>query len=268
MSAPAGLVDLHSHLAPGIDDGARDLGEALAAIDRLVEAGVRTILTTPHLEASLTARPSLFESNQARIDEVWAVVTDACRGRHPDVTLLQGRELMLDVPEPVAEDPRIRLNGGPFVLVEYPRLRMPNEFDRPLRHLTQSGHRPILAHVERYAYDGPCEAALQAARAAGAPLQLNAASLVGRYGPRAEALGWSLLERGWIDVAASDYHGRGSPWVAEARSLLAERGGGLQSRLLFEVNPARVLAGERLEPVQPLAAPGRWRRLQRWWAGR
>lgn len=247
-------VDIHSHLVPGVDDGARDLAEALAAIDRLVAAGVGAILTTPHLDASLLGRRGFFDRSHGYVEAAWAEVVEACRRRHPGLALHLGREILLDVAAPDLRDPRVRLNGGPWVLVEFPRLEIPARLGERVHPLCTDGRRPILAHVERYRFAGPPLEALSPARSAGAAFQLNAGSIVGVYGPAAEAAAWMLLEAGWIDLAASDDHARGVCRLGEARRRLEEQGGALQAELLFAANPGRVVAGLPLEPVPPLAA--------------
>ncbi|HUP19089.1 MAG TPA: CpsB/CapC family capsule biosynthesis tyrosine phosphatase, partial [Gemmatimonadota bacterium] len=71
MSSTFGVVDLHSHLVPGVDDGAGTPEEALEAIGRMAEQGVTAIVTTPHVDASLIARREPFERVQRMVEERW-----------------------------------------------------------------------------------------------------------------------------------------------------------------------------------------------------
>ena len=110
---------------------------------------------------------------------------------------------------------------------------------------------PIVAHPERYQgldreVNLPGEW-----RAAGAYLQVNSASLIGRYGPDAQRVAMQLLGRGWVDYLSSDYHARGKPRVASARRLLTELGGEEHVQLLTEINPGRVVQGAAPLPVPP-----------------
>ena len=266
---PPGLVDFHSHLVPGVDDGARDLGEAVRAVETLAAEGVRHVLTTPHLDASVIARPELFERQQLEVEEAWFRVVDACMDRDPPMSFHLGREVLLDTASPQFSDPRVRLNGGPYVLVEFPRLNLPVGSEDVIAHISGLGYRPVIAHVERYLYQGDPVPLWDEWRHSGAALQVNAASYVGRYGAAARELAWRALEMGWVDLAASDYHARGRPWIAQAREEITAAGGAAQERLLFDRNPRSLLRGEPLEPVAALERnQGPWSRMRKFFRGR
>ena len=266
---PPGLVDFHSHLVPGVDDGARDLGEAVRAVETLAAEGVRHVLTTPHLDASVIARPELFERQQLEVEEAWFRVVDACMDREPPMSFHLGREILLDTASPQLSDPRVRLNGGPYVLVEFPRLNLPAGSEDVIGHISGLGYRPVIAHVERYLYQGDPVPLWDEWRHSGAALQVNAASYVGRYGAAARELAWRALEMGWVDLAASDYHARGRPWIAQAREEITAAGGAAQERLLFDRNPRSLLRGEPLEPVAALERnQGPWSRMRKFFRGR
>jgi tyrosine-protein phosphatase YwqE len=96
----------------------------------------------------------------------------------------------------------------------------------------------------------------------GAHLQVNAGSLLGRYGAQPQARAWSLLRLGWAGYLASDFHARGRLALADARDLLVARGGQEQASLLLEGNAARLLAGDPPLEVPPLATPPPlWKRV-------
>ena len=267
-AVPAGLVDFHSHLVPGVDDGARDLGEAVRGVDTLAAEGVRHVLTTPHIDASTIARPEIFEPQQREVEEAWFRVVDACVDREPRMSFHLGREILLDTATPVLSDPRVRLNGGPYVLVEFPRLNLPAGSEDAVGHITGLGYLPVVAHVERYLYQGDPVPLWDEWRHAGAALQVNAASYVGRYGASARELAWRALELGWVDLAASDYHARGRPWITQAREELRMAGGAAQEQALFESNPRHLLRGEPLDAVDPLAQRrSPWSRMRKYFRG-
>lgn len=266
---PPGLVDFHSHLVPGVDDGARDLGEAIRAVETLAAEGVRHVLTTPHLDASVIARPELFERQQLDVEEAWFRVVDVCMDRDPPMSFHLGREILLDTASPQLSDPRVRLNGGPYVLVEFPRLNLPAGSEDVIGHISGLGYRPVIAHVERYLYQGDPVPLWDEWRHSGAAFQVNAASYVGRYGAAARELAWRAVELGWVDLAASDYHARGRPWITQAREEITVAGGAAQERLLFDGNPRSLLRGEPLEPVAALERnQGPWSRMRKFFRGR
>jgi len=251
---PDGFTDLHSHLVPGVDDGSRTLEDSRGGVQRLVDAGVRRIVTTPHLDGSITRDVARLAERLAGVDEAFDRLQNLVRSEFPGLELQRGHEVMLDIPDPDLRDPRVRLGTTGYVLVEWPGLRVPPSTVPVLRRLGEQGVKPIIAHPERYRELDPEVYLPGEWKSAGALLQVNHGSVVGRYGelPRKRAL--LLLERGWVDLMASDFHGRPhlSPNLLEARRTLLELGGGAQFGLLAGVNPARILRGEEPIPVPPL----------------
>jgi len=255
------VIDLHNHLLPGVDDGAEDLGEAGAALAALRAQGVHTLVTTPHLDASLAGDSRRLAARLQEIDAAW----DHLRGTAatlPGLRMERGAELRLDTPEPDAGDPRMRLAGTRFTLVEFPSMAVPPNAERPIHHMVQRGWTPVIAHPERYLNLDPGLRDVERWRAMGALLQVNAGSLLGRYGAAARRMAWKLLEHGWADYLSSDHHARGRVALADARDAVLARGGEAQARLLFEGNAARLLAGEPPLEVAPLPpSPSVWRRI-------
>ncbi len=249
-------TDLHSHLVPGVDDGSRTIEESLEGVGKLLSAGVEHIVTTPHLEGSLTHDPGALAGRLAEIDEAWERLLEAVGSWYPEVDLHRGHEVMLDVPDPDLSDLRLHLNETPFVLVEWPGLRVPPATARVIRELESEGVRPILAHPERYRGLDRDLRLPGEWRRAGALLQVNYGSLLGRYGEAARERAVILLERGWADLFSSDFHGRPhmSPFRQEAREALSRLGGDEQFEMLSLVNTGRVLKGEDPLPVPSFEA--------------
>lgn len=259
----SGYGDFHSHLVPGVDDGARTLDDSLDAIGRMTDAGVRRIVATPHLRASLTRDAETLEV----MDRQWEVVKTAVSERYPDLDFRRGFEIKMDVPTPKLSDPRLRLGGTPFVLVEWPMFQVPPRTTTVLARLREAGCVPIVAHPERYAGIDPDLEVVRSWKDAGAYLQCNYGSLVGQYGAAPAHLALRMLAAGLLDYLSSDFHGRPGyrlylePGVSE---VLAQ-GGEEQAALLARTNPARLFRGlaplpvPRLEVAKPLA-----RRMTTW----
>jgi protein-tyrosine phosphatase len=259
-----GYTDLHSHLVPGVDDGSRSLEDSRDALGRFQEVGVTCIVTTPHLDGSLTRNKESVGAWLSEMDEAWKTLLSMAESEFPDLELQRGHEVMLDIPDPELSDPRIHLGDTRYVLVEWPGLQVPPFTGPVLERIVGAGLKPIIAHPERYrGLDR--EVLLPGGwKNDGALLQVNYGSLVGRYGdlPRKRAL--TLLERGWVDLLASDFHGRPhlSPSLAEAREALVPAGGSAQFELLAGVNPTRILRDADPLPVPPLRRqPGIWQKL-------
>lgn len=248
-------VDLHSHLIPGVDDGARTLDEALAGVEALRAQGVRRLVVTPHLNARTTQELEALRERLERVDSAWELLHDAATERFPDVELDRGHEIMMDGEGIDAADPRLRMAGTRYVLVEFPRLHVPPFSLEALRRLRDAGWWPIVAHPERYLNIRVAGLRLiDEWRRAGARTMVNAGSLVGGFGTGPLAAARAMLRGGWIDLIASDYHARPfRPLLLDAAAeRLREWGGEEHAELLLAVNPGRVMDGEAPLEVPPL----------------
>ncbi len=255
-SAAAGYGDFHNHLVPGVDDGAPTMADALHSVDRMVAAGVRRIVATPHLPASLARTRFRFEAFAGLVEERGTALREAVARKHPGLDFRLGAELRLDTPEPDASDARTRLGGTSFVLVEWAGFRAPSEPRSVLEAIAGQGFRPVVAHPERYAGVDEGLESVRAWKDAGALLQGTWGSLVGQYGSRARMLVRRMLEEGLLDYLSSDFHGRPqyALHVESAADKLRRLGGGRQLDLLGKENPARLFSDQAPMPVPPLPA--------------
>lgn len=253
------LVDIHNHLVPGVDDGVRSVSSAVSSVERMTHAGIRRIITTPHIRGSLTTDPPRLEARLSEVSEAFEKAADAIKGEFPEVEYRRGHEILLDVPELDLSDDRIRMAGTSFVLVEWPRLQVPPGTPRVLGRMREQGYRPIVAHPERYmGTSEPLELATRW-QAAGAYLQVNYGSLVGRYGSGAQELAYRLLEAGLVDYLASDFHGQSGIKIykEDAWEALGERDAEETLELLCRVNPSRILNDQDPVPVPTLPPPSK-----------
>ncbi|MDB4948738.1 MAG: hypothetical protein JWM27_1387 [Gemmatimonadetes bacterium] len=258
------MIDFHSHLVPGVDDGAADLDQSREALAAMRAQGVTALVTTPHVRGSQTERPDELGAFLAQVDAGFEALRGMAADEFPGLRVERGHEVMLDTPRPDLSDPRLRLAGTSFVLVEFPFMAVPPHASQVIFDLKMQGWQPVIAHPERYSNVDPTLAEAAEWRRVGAYLQVNGGSLLGRYGKGAGEVAWDLLRSGMVDYLSSDYHARGSLWIAEAVAALVAEGGAEQARLLTEVNPARMLDGQPPEPVPALQRPPSfWRRLLR-----
>lgn len=264
---PPGPCDFHSHLVPGVDDGARDLEDSLEGIGRMVEAGFRRILTTPHLNASLGREPGGFGPRFEEVGAAFETVRAAVAESWPEVQMGQGYEVMLDIPDVDLEDERLRLAGTRFMLVEWPRLQVPPGTHRVVERLVASGIRPVIAHPERYAGMEHTRAVAREWRDLGALLQVNYGSICGRYGKAAKRVALRLLSEGLVSYLASDFHGRPNlrVYYRGVREFFEERDALEAFTTLTETNPRRLMEDQEPLPVAILAETpgllGRFRRI-------
>ncbi|MGH7464767.1 MAG: CpsB/CapC family capsule biosynthesis tyrosine phosphatase, partial [Longimicrobiales bacterium] len=179
------MVDFHNHVIPGVDDGASSDDEAAAALRAFLAHDTRQIVTTPHVNGSLTLRREAIEARLREIDAGWERLQVIARDHAPDIQIHRGAEVMLDTPEPDLGVERLRLAGTWFALCEYPFMTVPPNSTGVLQRMIAAGVTPIVAHPERYVgVDTKCALPTRW-RSAGAFLQINAGSLTGRYGEHA-----------------------------------------------------------------------------------
>jgi protein-tyrosine phosphatase len=244
------VIDLHSHILPGLDDGARDLDEALAIAHASVADGVRAIAATPHVRDDYPTSP---EEMRASVQEL----RTALELRRIPLEVLPGGEVAL--PETVTLGSAVLrafgLGGNPAVLlVETPYYGWPLAFGQIVMRLLRDGIVPVIAHPER---NGDVQAdprLLVPLVESGSLVQLTAASLDGRLGRRARACAQRLLELELVHLLASDAHAPAVRSAGLAAARRAVRDDDLGAWLTEEV-PAALVEGRRL-PSRPAARPG------------
>lgn len=236
------LADLHTHLIPGVDDGAPDLESALATLEIFFAEGVTAVAATPHLSAS-----NLNGKRRARADAAWPELVERAGQLLPDLELHRGYEIQLDTPELDLKDPGVRLAASRFALVEFYAFTVPEHSAQALARIATSGFVPIVVHPERYWGYDQGYGVVADWRAAGALVQLNSGSLLGEYGEAVRLLSHRFLADGWVDLIASDNHARPqrNPSLGAVWDYLVGRGLEEQARLLLSTNPRRILRDQQ-----------------------
>jgi protein-tyrosine phosphatase len=226
-------ADLHCHILPGLDDGARTMKATLSHARRLEAAGVHDVACTPHVKRGDFPHVDLHELVERRADAQAAIDAAGVEVRlHPGGELADedGFELAPDELELIAQGPA----SAPFLLLECPFPGIDDAFEASAERLAGLGYGLLLAHPER-AYDG--HERLDSLLDAGALLQVNVSSLLGHHGERARDLAESFVRGGEAFCLASDGH-------PGSRDELLDRGIGLARRLGLEPRAARALVAE------------------------
>ena len=233
------MIDVHSHLLPGVDDGSRSFETSVAVLTKFAEQGVECVVLTPHLNVS--------RMHDAPHERHLEILTEL-RAKAPAIPELKlGWEIMLDEPGKDLRSPRYALGGAPAVLVEFPLSGVPEQGGAELNRIRRSGVVPVLAHPERYW--GCSVAKVERWRRDGAVIQMDTAGLLGRG--RIAKMSRQLLEHGLVDLFASDNHGD-TRSLATARDWLREVSTPEHAELLTRANAQRLLDGQPLLPVPPL----------------
>lgn len=223
-----GFVDVHSHVVPSGDDGARSVEVGLTLCLEAGRHGTRTLYGTPHVWPSLPLTPERERAVRAAYDEMVPELS-----RH-GLDLRLGWELTPSEPL-LQEDPaRYRLGDLSAVLMEVPFHGSLGLAERLGEHIEAQGFTPIVAHPERAESVRGRPTAAGALRERGWLLQVNATSLLGYHGPEQEGEGWRLVEGGLADLVASDGHRSARPpFLDDAYRLALNRVGEERAEALF-----------------------------------
>ena len=195
-------VDMHSHLIPGIDDGAVTMEDSLALVDRFVQLGFKKIITTPHIMSDYFKNTpeiildGLKNLRQAIAEKQIDFKVDAAAEYYLDenlVGLVEGKKVL-------------SFGKEKYVLFELSYINAPSNLKEAIFKLITSGYTPVLAHPERYPYYYNDFDEYENLKDSGCVLQLNTISLSGYYGKGAKKIAEKLIDANLIEMLGSDMH--------------------------------------------------------------
>ncbi|MBM7556932.1 tyrosine-protein phosphatase [Halanaerobacter jeridensis] len=196
------MIDLHTHILPGVDDGVDSKEEAAAVARDAVEQGGEKIVATPHY---------LADSGKLSVDEIKDRVQELqqyLEQQGIEIEILPGMEIYLtqDLGKKAKEGKLMGLNDSKYLLIELPMNNVPQYTENVLHDLRVLGYQPVIAHPERYrevikdpnlVYDWVNSGALA---------QLNGGSLLGMFGSKIKETSEILVEHNLVQLVASDLH--------------------------------------------------------------
>lgn len=193
-------VDMHCHMLPGVDDGARNVDDALEMAAAYNQLGIQKIWLSPHINES-------FPNTTAQLQECFQDLRHALAVDYPNIEIHLGAEYKVDAlfKERLANKDLLTI-GERHVLIELPFFHPPMGWEEDLFQLQMAGYIPILAHSERYAYMMDQWDTLMELHDRGIELQLNLLSLDGHYGQPARQLAKKLLKQQAYQWVATDAH--------------------------------------------------------------
>jgi protein-tyrosine phosphatase len=248
------MVDIHSHILWGLDDGAESLEESLAMLMLAAETGTTDIVATPHANSRY---PYQAEVIKQRIEEASSGISGKPRIHHGC-----DFHLSFDNVQAAMENPaKYAINGGPYLLVEFPNGPLAG-MQRVLTTLLDCGLTPIMTHPERQMELCRITDDFVTWIRMGCLVQVTAQSLLGRFGKQSESSAWQMVRQGLVHFVASDAHDLTDrpPRLDLAFEALSSRVGQSTAQLLLIENPKAVLSGERI----CVSAP-RQKLWYRWW---
>lgn len=235
------MIDIHTHILPGIDDGAKDLTESLALLKLAENDGITHMVATPHIHVGR------FNNSISHIYANLANLRLNAKNEGINVKLAAAVEVRLDV-ELMA---MVMANKLPFIgkiadknvlLLELPHSHMPQGYDKFIQWLAKQNIRVIIPHPERNRDIQSNLYYIQHLKQLGCDFQLTASSIEGEWGESAQTIALQMLKDGLVNYVASDAHSvkRRPPILSQARKTVAQLIGEEQATALFVTNPLQL----------------------------
>jgi protein-tyrosine phosphatase len=233
------MIDLHCHLLPGVDDGAKDLDSALAMARIAVADGIRTTACTPHIQ------PGVYDNTPERIRNGVSKLQAAIDKAEIPLTLVVGSDAHIrpDFVAALRAGQIAPLHASRYVLFEPPHHVAPPAMDSVLFDMLANGYVPILTHPERLTWMGQHYEMLKRLVGSGVWLQITAGSLTGRFGRNPQHLAERMLGDGLVHILATDAHSthRRPPLLREGMEAAARVIGNEEAHHLVVTRPQAVL---------------------------
>ncbi|CAM4243254.1 tyrosine-protein phosphatase [Pseudoalteromonas ostreae] len=235
------MIDIHTHILPGIDDGAKDLAESLALLKLAENDGITHMVATPHIHIGR------FNNSISHIYDDLANLQLHAKNEGIKVKLAAAAEVRLDV-EIMA---MVMANKLPFIgkiadknvlLLELPHSHMPQGYDKFIQWLGKQNIRVIIPHPERNRDIQSNLFYIQHLKQLGCDFQLTASSIEGEWGESAQVISLQMLKDGLVSYVASDAHSvkRRPPILRQAKNTVTQLIGEEQATALFVTNPQQL----------------------------
>lgn len=243
------MIDLHCHILPGIDDGAKDLDTSLNMLEIAKKNGTRALVATPHV-----IEGKWLPFWEKIVSECELLKTAACE-KGLNIPVYPGAEVAVhwDILDLVSGPGPYCINGGRYMLVELPAMDLPGFTDEFFFTLQARGITPILAHPERHPVISKRIELLTEWIARGVLVQVNGASIVGNMGQRAMHAAEQLLRSNMVHCIGSDAHStrhRNPSLALTAEKLYSLVGMEVTHRLLVD-NPNKIINSQDICIPEP-----------------
>lgn len=197
-----GFIDMHSHILPGLDDGAKNMEQSLAMLRIAQEEGIDAIIATPH------NMPGKGCPTRELLEERLAELQKAAQEEDISIEIYLGTEYYYreEVSQIFDREEAVTMAGSDCVLMEFNPLEERSYIYNAVREALSSGYTPIVAHVERYEQLMKKPEYVKNLKDMGALVQVNAASVIGDNGLHTKRDVKKLLKAGYVDFVSTDAH--------------------------------------------------------------
>ncbi len=235
-------IDIHSHILPGIDDGAENFETSMDMLRAAWNDGIREIILTPH------NKPSHHNAGPEKISLLIKELRNKAQGEGIGMAFHMGNEMYYgsDMTERLEERRALTMAGSAYVLVEFGMGDDPDHIRYGLYEVLSHGYHPILAHVERYGRMLMKTERVEDLVRMGCYIQVNAGSVMGCFGFGAKQFTRRLLSQGLVHFVATDAHdmGKRRPALLECAEYVGRKYGEEYAKRLFKENPRRVIQND------------------------
>jgi len=244
------VIDLHCHILPGVDDGAKTEQDALEMARAACAEGITHIVATPH------HRNGVYENTKNEIIDQVQLLNEWLDQEGLPVTILPGQENRIqgDLVEKLEAGEILTMNRtGKYVFVEFPTSHVPRYTARIFYDLQLSGIIPVIVHPERNHEIEKSPEVLYELINNGALSQVTAASVIGKFGKKIQKLTYNILDHHLAHFIASDAHNATSRafHLREAYETVASDFG-VDYRYLLEENADLLIHGQSVNAEQPM----------------
>lgn len=233
------LYDMHCHILPGIDDGAKDEYEMMKMVRVAYKEGIRTIVTTPHYH------PIRGSADAESVMQIFSKMYSLVKRYFPDVDIYEGCEVYYQngIVEKVKSGELLTLASSNYVLVEFSTDTEIKTICDALNEFIFAGFYPIIAHVERYVNLIKDIDKIEELVESGAYIQVNASSVIGDYTVSAKKDIKKLLQRNLVHFVGTDAHDERvrSPKISKCYRYVTKKFGDEVAEQIFHINPAMVI---------------------------
>jgi protein-tyrosine phosphatase len=237
-------IDIHSHILPGIDDGAKDFSTSMKMLRTAFKDGAEQIIATPH------NKPGRHNAGAERMASLIAELEKQLKDEGIPLKLYPGNEFYYraGLTEEIMEGKGLTMAGTSFVLTEFSPMDDYDYIRNGIYSLVAFGYRPILAHVERYSKINGRTDRVEDLTEMGCYIQVNAGSVMGDLGFGTKLFTRKLLREGLLHFIASDAHDTGNrpPKLSACASYVEKKYGKAYALELFYENPMHVIRNESI----------------------
>lgn len=235
------FVDIHSHILPGVDDGAKDVSQALELLKAACSQGTGAMILTPHY------RGRYRDNTSEKLTVVFEELSKLAKTECPELELYLGCEVgyELDVSEKIANGSVLTLNGTQYVLLEFQEESFRSRIMNGVLEVLNFGYIPIIAHVERYEAFRKAPQLIDEVTELGALIQINAQSVLGKGGLGIKRYCHKLLKAHLVHFVATDAHNLKAryPDLRSCYQTIRKKYGQTYADALFIRNGRAVLGG-------------------------